>query len=104
MNLYKEYMQNILDLSALGLMKRDWDGYFCTPKGAEIIGWPGVDGIHYCKVKMFKDIVFCVNPMGDAGRYVFPVAENFEIFLRLLLTCKDEAYIEQAHAWTKAKF
>ncbi len=104
MNLYKEYMKNNLDLSSVGLMKRESDGYFCTPKNAEIIGWTGVDGIHYCKIKKFGETVFCVNPMGDTGRYVFPVAENFELFLCLLLACKDECYIEQAHAWTKDKF
>ena len=43
MDLYKEYMKNNLDLSALGLMKRDGDGYFCTPKNAQIIGWTGVE-------------------------------------------------------------
>ena len=104
MDLYKEYMKNNLDLSALGLMKRDGDGYFCTPKNAQIIGWTGVDGIHYCKIKKFGETVFCVDPMGDTGRCVFPVAEDFEMFLRLLLACKDEAYIEQAHVWTREKF
>lgn len=103
-NLYEDYRTNKLDLSAVGLMKRDEDGYFCTPKDADICGWTGVDGIHYCKIKRFGDMIFCVNPMGDTGRYVFPVAENFEIFLRLLLACKDESYIEQAHAWTKLQF
>ncbi|MBQ8497730.1 MAG: hypothetical protein IJ489_09805 [Clostridia bacterium] len=104
MNLYKEYMQNKFDLSTFGLEKREWDGYFCTPEDAGILGWTGVDGIHYCTVKTLGETVFCVDPMGDYGRYVFPVAENFEIFLRLLIACKDEAYIGQAHAWTKEEY
>lgn len=68
--------------------------YFCTPKGAAIIGWAGVDGIHYCFVDGFGETVFAVSPM-NVGDYVHPVARNFEDLLRLLLSCVDMAALEQ---------
>ena len=99
MNLYEQYIKNKFDLSAFGIERGESrSDYFCTPKGAKIIGWTGVDGIHYCTIKALGEIVFAVEPMGYAGRHAFPVAENFEDFLRLLMACGHEAYIEQAHA------
>ena len=50
------------------------------------------------------EIVFAVEPMGDAGRHAFPVADNFKDFLRLLMACGHEAYIEQAHAWGREQY
>lgn len=61
-------------------------------------------GIHYCTIKALGETVFAVEPMGDAGRHAFPVAENFEDFLRLLMACGHEAYIEQAHAWSREQY
>ncbi|WP_222860695.1 hypothetical protein [Paenibacillus antibioticophila] len=46
--------------------------YFCTPKGARMIGWAGVDGIHFCFVRGFGEMVFAVSPMNTAGNYVHP--------------------------------
>jgi len=105
MNLYEQYIKHKFDLSAFGIERGESrSDYFCTPKGAKIIGWTGVDGIHYCTIKALGEIVFAVEPMGDAGRHVFPVAENFEDFLRLLMACGHEAYIEQAHAWSRERY
>ena len=45
---YEAYKNKEFDLSAFGVNRCDDDyTYFCTPVGAEIIGCPGVDGIHY---------------------------------------------------------
>ena len=105
MDLYEQYIKNKFDLSAFGIERGESrSDYFCTPKGAKIIGWTGVDGIHYCTIKALGEIVFAVEPMGDAGRHAFPVAENFEDFLRLLMACGHEAYIEQAHAWSHEQY
>ena len=105
MNLYEQYIKNKYDLSAFGIERGESrSDYFCTPKGAKIIGWTGVDGIHYCTIKALGEIVFAVEPMGYAGRHAFPVAENFEDFLRLLMACGHEAYIEQAHAWSREQY
>lgn len=103
--LYEQYKKNKFDLSAFGIERgAKRSGYFCTPKGANIIGWTGVDGIHYCTVKSLGDTVFAVEPMGYAGRHAFPVAKSFEDFLRLLMACGHEAYIEQAHAWSREQY
>lgn len=77
---------------------------FCTPVGAEIIGSAGVDGIYYCFIQGFGDTVFSVNPMNPKGDCVQPIAESFEMFLRLLLSCGSEAAIEQAHSFSREEF
>ena len=73
--------------------------YFCTPKGAKIIGRAGVDGIHYCTVRALGETIFAVSPMNLPGNYVHPIARNMEDLLRLLLACLDMNLIEQAWAW-----
>ena len=105
MNTYEAYKNKAINLSAFGLDRCGNDyTYFCTPVGADIFAAPGVDGIHYCTIKALGEIVFAVEPMGYAGRHAFPVAENFEDFLRLLMACGHEAYIEQAHAWSREQY
>ena len=45
---YRNFTKKSIDLAPLGFEKGAGDEtYFCTPKGAKIIGWAGVDGIHY---------------------------------------------------------
>ncbi len=78
--------------------------YFCTPKGAVIIGFEGIDGIHYCFIRGFEDIVFAVSPSNTPGDYVHPVARNFSDFLGLIKACNGTAAIEQAHQWSKSAF
>lgn len=105
MNLYEQYRDHTFDLTAFGIERGEGrSDYFCTPQGAEIIGWTGVDGVHYCTVKRLGETVFAVEPMGDAGRHTFPVAANFADFLRLLMACGHEAYLEQAHAWSRERY
>ena len=67
--------------------------FFCTPIGAQIIGWD--NGIHYCFIKGFKEIVFCVNPETCCNYYVYPLAKDFTDFLRLLLSLKTTNAIQQ---------
>ena len=46
---YLKFLKYGIDLAPLGLEQRAGDEtYFCTPKGAKVIGWAGVDGIHFC--------------------------------------------------------
>lgn len=88
-----------LDLDAVGLIQREDDeGYFCTPVGAEILGWAGVDGIHYCQVTGLGETVFVVDPM-DGDDPVHPIAHNVTDMLRLLLACGDMAALAQARAF-----
>lgn len=105
MNTYEAYKNKIFDLIAFGIEhSENHCDYLCTPVGAEIIGCPGVDGIHYCMVEGFGDMVFAISPMSGPGEYVHPVAKNFDDFLRLLLVCEDNAAIEQCWQWSQEQF
>ncbi len=96
MNTYKQYKKAPLDLSSLGFLPGEERSlYLDTPKGANVIGWAGVDGVHYCFVKGLGDMVFAVHPLGEPN--VVPIAENFTTLLRLLLSCGHMAVIDQAH-------
>ena len=65
MNIYKEYQKLKLDKSYIGLEEGDTESeYFCTPIGAEVIGWES-GGIHYCFINGFNETVFAVNPNGS---------------------------------------
>ena len=96
MNYLNSYLRSKLDLSHIGLQRGEKESnYFCTPVLSKVIGWAGVDGIHFCTTKGFDEIIFAVSPANLPGEYVHPVARNFEDFLRLLLACYDTAAIEQ---------
>ena len=82
---YKKYSQINIDSSPIGLeLCGNENSCFCTPEGAKIIGSAGVDGIHYCFVRGFGEMVF-VNPMNSPENHVHPLAKDFRGFLRLLL-------------------
>ena len=96
MNYLNSYLRSKLDLSHIGLQRGEKKSYyFCTPVLSKVIGWAGVDGIHFCVSKNFGEIVFAVSPMNTPGNFVHPVARNFEDFLRLILACHDTSAIEQ---------
>ena len=102
---FQKLLQTDIDLSSLGVERRtDNEPYFCTPKGASVFGWTGVDGIHFCFVRGFGGMVFAVSPANTFPNYVHPLAKNFADFLRLLLACGDVAALEQAWMWDKAQF
>lgn len=95
-----------IDLSQFGLDMRqtaDEVTYYCTPKDAQIIGWAGVDGIHYCKIPEYGEMIFAVNPM-DFGECVHPIARSFCDLLRLLVTGVDMAALDQCYAWDEVQF
>lgn len=105
MNLYKKYKELNIDTSCLGLIPgSETSEYFCTPLGAKVIGWEGVDGIHYCMIRGFKDMVFSVNPTEGNNQYVHPIASTFKDFLRLLLACGNVSVIEQIYCSDAAEF
>lgn len=101
-----ERFQNLnIDHDLLGLAQGGaGEGYFCTPEGAKIIGWAGVDGIHYCQVASLGEMVFAVNPTNLPGDYVHPVAKDFAQFLSLMTACGGADALEQARLWTEAQF
>ncbi len=99
MKTYRKFKNLKIDCTYLGFEQSDCKTtYFCTPKGANIIGWAGSAGIHYCFIRGFGEMVFAVSPENLPGDYVHPIAKNFKDMLRLLISCGDMAAVEQAHA------
>ncbi len=101
---YDRFLRSGIDLAPLGVERGENETYFCTPRGASIIGWEGVDGIHYCFVRGCGETVFAVSPMNAAPDFVHAVARDFSDFLRLLLACGHAAAIEQCWAWSREQF
>ena len=102
---YNKFLKLGIDLTCVGIEMRDNEAaYFCTPRGASIIDRAGADGIHYCRVRGFGNMIFAVSPMNIAPDYVHPIAEDFEALLRLLLACGDAAALEQAWQWNENEF
>ncbi len=91
-------------LDALGVTWCDGPAHWCTPAGAEIFGYAGVDGIHYCTVPGQGETIYAVSPMNGPGEAVHPIARNGADLLRLLLACGDAAALEQAWQWDRAQF
>jgi hypothetical protein len=105
MSTYEAYKNKEFDLAAFGLDRCGGDyTYFCTPVGADVFASPGVDGIHYCMIEGFGELVFAISPMNCPGEYVHPVARSFDDFLRLLLVCDGDAAIEQCWQWSQKQF
>ena len=101
---YDKFKRMQIDHTAIGMMQREsYEPYFCTPENANVIGWAGVDGIHYCTIPQFGEMIFAVSPM-NFGDYMHPIARNFEDLLQMLLFCADMAAIEQCYAWDEEQF
>lgn len=55
---FQKFLRSGIELSVVGVeCREDNNPYFCTPKGASIFGWAGVDGIHFCFVRGFGSIL-----------------------------------------------
>lgn len=105
MTIYNKFNKLNIDTMLLGIEQGNNENlYFCTPKGAKIIGWAGVDGIHFCFIHGFGEMVFAVSPMNTPGSYVHPLASTFSDFLCLLLACGNTAALEQVHGWNQEEF
>lgn len=101
---YSELIKKNIDLAQLGFLQSvDFVPYYCTPKNAKILATSGVDGIHYCTISNFGEMIFAVSPM-NFGDSVHPIARSFEDLLRLLLSCVDMAALEQCNAWDKEQY
>ncbi len=105
MTLYGRFKRLKIDFEQIGMNKGPERGsYYCTPIGAKVIGWAGVDGIHYCLIKGFGEMVFMVDPSHYGGKQVQPLARNFAEFLRLLLVCGAPVLLEDAGTLTEEAF
>lgn len=101
-HLYQQYRALELDGSWIGLEAGNATPWFCTPIGAEIIGWDGA--IHYCFVPGFAETVFCVNPENYGGHLVYPIARSFADFLSLLLAVGHTNSLQQVIGWKREEF
>lgn len=93
MTIYEKFNQLDIDSRLIGLEKGDYGEYFCTPVNATVIGWENC--IHYCFIEGYGEMVFAVNPESCVDQYVYPLAENFEDFLCLILVCGSTTAVEQ---------
>lgn len=93
------------DFSSIGLEPRsDWEPYFCTPEGAEPVGWIGCDGVHFVLLPG-DERVYCVDPaMGQEGTYVLPVGRHFREFLSFVLFCRDANPVSQISWMTEEQY
>lgn len=99
---YTNFQELKLDTSCIGLSLEEEHEYFCTPLGAEVIGWD--NGIHYCFIQGFDETVFAVNPETCCEYYVYPIAKNFNDFLRLILATKSTNALQQIIQWNKQQY
>lgn len=100
---YEKYMASSIDKGLLGLEHREvTTPYFCYPVNAEPIGFEGC--ILYCFLPEYGDMVFACNPESCAEQNVYPLAANFENFIRLVLACGTANPVEQIVWMDKNKF
>lgn len=105
MTTYHKFQKLKIDHSVIGLDQNISDvNYFCTPVGAKVIGEAGVDGIYYCFINGFGEMIFAISPSDLPGENVHPIAKNFEDLLRLLLACGSMDAIEQTYMWDEELF
>lgn len=74
---------------------------FCYPVNAVPIGFEGC--ILYCFLPEYGEMVFACNP-ESADQNVYPLAANFEDFIRLILACGTINPVEQIIWMNKSKF
>ena len=102
---YQQFLQSKIDLASVGIEQRpDHPRYFCTPKGASVFGWGRVEGLHFCFIRGFGQMVFSVNPMNEHPYYTHPLAKNFTDFLRLILACGNAEALDRVWMWEETEF
>lgn len=101
--LFERYKELNINGSLICLEQvEDIYSYFCYPTNAKAIGFEG--SIMYCFVEPYGDMVFACNPDSCADDFVYPLARNFEDFMRLILACGSTNPIEQIVWMDKDKF
>lgn len=90
---------------SIGLMDdSDPARYFCDPVDLELVGRIGCDGVHFILLPG-DERVFCVDPaMGEEGKYVLPVGQDFREFLSFLLYCGDANPLSQIWWMSEERF
>ena len=101
---WKRFRALDISFGAIGLYQQENTAYFCTPVGAEFVGWIGCDGVHFILLPG-DERVFCVDPdMGERGTYVLPVAGDFREFLSFILYCQDANPLSQIYWMTETQY
>ena len=77
---------------------------FLHPKGANIFGWAGVDGIHFCFVRGFGTQIFAVSPANAPGNSYTRLRRILRIFSGCCWPAGDSAALEQAWMWDEGTF
>lgn len=100
----KRFQALDIDFSAIGLMQEENFAYFCTPIGAEYVGWVGCDGIHFVLLPGDEQ-VFCIDPsMEYSDICVLLVGSDFREFLSFLLYCQGADRLSQIHWMDEVQF
>ena len=103
MDLFEKYKKLNINGELISLEYREiYDPYFCYPVNAKVIGFEGT--ILYCFLPEYGDMVFASNPESCADIYVYPIASNFEDFIRLILACGSANPAEQVIWMNKEQF
>lgn len=100
---YEKYMALSIDKGLLCLGHGDITiPYFCYPVNAKPIGFEGC--ILYCFLPEYGEMVFACNPESLVDQNVYPLAADFEDFIRLILACGTANPVEQIVWMDKTKF
>lgn len=102
MTAYEKFLSLEIDSGLIALEKTGYTGYFCAPTNAKAIGFEGC--IMYCFIDGYGETVFSCNPESCADRYVYPLARNFDDFIRLVLACGSVNPAEQIVWMNKRQF
>ena len=100
---YEKYCELGIDGSLISLeTAADVFPYFCYPANARAIGTEG--SILYCFIEPYGDMVFACNPDSCTDTYVYPLAETFDDFIALILSCGSVNPVEQIVWMSKEQF
>lgn len=92
-----------LDTSSIALDSTEYlYPYWCYPLNSKPIGLEG--SILYCFIDGYGEMVFASNPESCADSNVYPLANSFEDFMRLVVTCGSANPVEQIVWMSQQKF
>ena len=92
-----------IDTSSIALESTEFlYPYWCYPLNSKPIGLEGC--IVYCFIDGYGEMVFASNPESCADSNVYPLANSFEDFMRLIVTCGSANPVEQIVWMSKQRF
>ena len=101
--LFSQFQQLPIDKSLISLEPGSIEvPFFCYPVNALPIGFEG--GILYCFLPEYGEMVFAANPESCADSCVYPLAQTFSDFLRLILACGSANPVEQIIWMSRERF